>query len=385
MSVTFTPKKGTTKKINTEGYVQAFLSRQRERELPFIIKLQGYRNAFFDWYFFIASVLGEEVFFISFIPFCLWNVSRQVALHLTFLLAFSVGGGNMLKNFLQSPRPPHKVIWVHKGNPEPDPGFPSTHTMTAFTIPWYLIIFYWDVISINARLAGLAVLVLWSFSIAFSRIYNGHHFLVDVFGGFFLAMGILTVWTRYLRYIVDAAVLDPSVFFPLALLAAAVFLLYIHPQASSPNPAAAETALVLGVPVGTTFGVWLHLTFNVTTGFGYKMMDPLPVFSNFLVVIIARFIIGVIAVAIVREASKFIFLPILLYWHNQIASWQFSSSLTSQTKKAVYNKTNYKYSSVDVALKLITYTAVSLTVVVSPHLCCMLGLFHESDLLIFTK
>jgi len=384
MSVAFTPKKGLFKKVNTEGYIQAFLARERERELPIILKLQAYRSTFLDWYFFIASVLGEEVFFISFVPFVCWNLSRQVALHLTFLLVFSVGGGNMLKNLLQSPRPPHKIVWVNKTNPELDPGFPSTHTMTAFTIPWYLIVFYWDVISLSTKLSGLAILLLWSLSIASSRVYNGHHFLIDVFGGFLLSVGILGIWSHYLRFIVDSVIFSPSIFYPMMVIACAVLLLYIHPQAASPNPAAAETALVFGTCLGTMFAVWLQKSTQAATGFGYTIMDPLPIFSDLWAIMAARFVIGVIAVATIREVSKLVFLPLLLLCYNKLNNLNSANASPAlQTKKVVYNKTNYKYSPVEVSLKLITYSAVSFTVVSVPHLCCMLGLFHESDLLVF--
>lgn len=144
----------------------------------------------------------------------------------------------MLKNLLQSPRPPHKIIWVNKNNPELDPGFPSTHTMTAFTIPWYLIVFYWDVISPSTKITGIAMLLWWSFSIAISRIYNGHHFIVDVVGGFSLAMGILGMWTHYLRPIVDSVMLTPSFFCMYCMLPmlqwCGVFhdLLYLHSSRS---------------------------------------------------------------------------------------------------------------------------------------------------------
>jgi len=290
----------------------------------------------------------------------------------------------MLKNLLQSPRPPHKIIWVNKGSPELDPGFPSTHTMTAFTIPWYLLIFYWDSISDSTKLMGIAILLMWSCSIALSRIYNGHHFIIDVCGGFCLAVLITVVWTQYLRYIADSIIFNPSLFYPLAILAVEILLLYIHPQALSPNPATAETALVFGTCTGTMVGVWLHKNSQVTIGFGYKILPTLPIFSDLIALMAARFVIGILVVAIVREASKQIFLPIILYSYNHFLNFQYTSTSPGlQPKKILYNKTNYKHSAVDVVLKLVTYFMVSFSVVASPHLCCMLGLFHESDLLIF--
>lgn len=330
---------------------------------------------FFDWYFFIASVLGEEVFFISFIPFCCWNVSRQVALHLTFLLALSVGGGNMLKNLLQSPRPNPKIVWVNKSNPELDPGFPSTHTMTAFTIPWYLIIFYWDSISSHTFLVSLAILIWWSFSIAMSRIYNGHHFVVDVVGGFSLAIGILIVWTQYFRYLIDPIIIEPSLLVPIAIVGVAAGLLYIHPPPQTASPAVAETALVFGTCAGTALALWLHHYAQMTTGFGYKFTF-MDLFADVLALLAARFVIGAVVVGLVREVAKKVYLPLILSWHAKY----------NHKKGSVYNKTNYKHTEVDTILKFLTYTAVSFTVVgIVPHLLSMAGLFHHSDNVVFVK
>jgi len=355
------------------------------------VKIQSYRNAFFDWYFFIASVLGEEVFFIGFIPFCCWNVSRQVALHLTFLLALAVGGGNMIKNFLQSPRPPPKTVWVNKGNPEADPGFPSTHTMTAFTIPWYLLIFYWESVTTPTLMVSLAVLVWWSMSIAVSRIYNGHHFIVDVMGGLGLAIGILFIWSQHLRYIIDPVISDPSILVPVAIIGVAVGILYIHPLASTTNPAAAETGLVFGTCAGTAVAIWLHHYGQFTTGMGYQLVSPMILFADVMALIAARFVIGAVLVAIAREAAKKVYLPLLLFGHNKYVNFTNSTHMGTNNaiqlpKKTVYNKTNYKHSGVDVALKFLTYTVVSFTVVaIVPHVCCMLGLFHVSDLVVFVR
>jgi len=375
MSVTFTPKKAGRKGSNVEGFVQAFLSRQRERELPLILKLQGLRNKFWDWYFFSASVLGEEVFFITFVPFCSWNLSRQVALHLTCLLALTVGGGNMLKNFLQSPRPPPKIVWVNRSSPEHDPGFPSTHTMTAFAIPWYLIVFYWGTMTTPTMFLGLVLLVWWSFSIAVSRVYNGHHFIVDVLGGFALAIVILSVWTHHLRYVIDYVALETGLIGPVTLVGLALGLLYLHPQAVHPNPAAAETGLVFGTCSGTFIAAWLQHYAPISTGLGYQFADATVIIPGEVALMTARFIIGVVVVGLARELSKLVYLPIILSCYSHF-----------KLRKVPYDRTNYKHSEVDVILKYLTYTSVSFSVVyIVPHVCGMLNLFHASDFAVFVK
>jgi len=322
-------------------------------------------------------VLGEEVFFISFIPFCCWNVSRQVAVHQTALLALSVGFGNILKNYIQSPRPPHKTVWLNSKNPQMDPGFPSTHTMTAFTIPWYLFLFYTDTMSLSNVCVSVAILLWWSFSIAISRLYNGHHYIVDVIGGFLLAISMLVGWTQYLRYYADPWLSNPGYYVPLATFAAIVLILYFHPQASSPNPATAETGLVCGTFFGTAFGVWLHHYMQLSTGLGIQFPNAMLFFpTNPILVIMLRFLIGAGFLLLAKDLTKRIFLPIFLYCNKIMNS-------ISNNKKQKIDRSNYKQTGVETAVKLVTYSAVGLTATLTPHVCCMLGLFHVSDLVVF--
>jgi len=383
MSVTFFPKKSPLVKKN-ESWFQSFLSVQREREMPMILAIQARRNTFLDWYFFLASVLGEEIFFITFIPSCSWFLSRQIAVHQTFLLALAVGGGNMIKNYFQSSRPPSKSVWINSKNPQLDPGFPSTHTMTAFTIPWCLLFFYWEILSLPALVFLITILLWWSLSISISRIYNGHHYIIDVLGGFLLSLLILSFWSRYARFFIDTIITDRSIFAPLLFISVALFLLYMHPQTPTPTPVIAESALVFGTCCGTVLSVWLHHFAQLSPGLGYNLANLMLLSPTSPVLYVgARFLIGIICVGVIRELSKKIFLPLLLYCHTAYVDHH-NVADTSQPIKKTLDKTNYKYTGVDVALKYITYTLVSFTATTSPHIMCMLGLFHVSDLVVFS-
>jgi len=196
-------------------------------------------------------------------------------------------------------------------------------------------------------------------------------FFVDVVGGFSLAIGILVVWSQYFRYVIDPIISDPSILVPLVIVGVAAGLLYIHPPAQSASPAVAETALVFGTCVGTALAIWLHHYAQLTTGFGYKL--TLDLFADALALLAARFFVGAIVVGLVREVAKKVYLSLILLSYAKYSK-----------KGTVYNKTNYKHSDVDTILKFLTYSAVSFAVVgIVPHLCCMVGLFHVSDLVVF--
>jgi len=366
-------KKG--KKGEEPGWFSCFLAAEREREVPLILKLQSYRNQFWDLYFYIASVLGEEVFFIAFMPFCSWNISRHIAFHMSYLLAISVGGGNMIKNYVQSPRPPHPTVWVNKSAPERDPGFPSTHTMTAFTIPWYLLIYYWHSLSPLSICLSVLVLAWWSISIAVSRIYNGHHYFVDVVGGIAMSGVILLVFIFLLRDAFDLLVPSQSILYPLMVSGIFAALLYLHPAGKEVNPAIAESGLVMGACAGASIGVWYrYYTQLVPFGWGFPLAPAL--FDDYpYTLLAARFLVGIVAVGLVREIVKELGLRTILFLFNSV-------SRTNPKVQQIYDKSNYKCSEVDVMLKFICYACISFTVFeIVPHLCWLLGVGHPLDLL----
>ncbi len=54
-----------------------------------------------------ATLLGDELFFITFLPFVSWTIDPRLTLQLGVIMAANVYFGNVLKNFFNIPRPPH--------------------------------------------------------------------------------------------------------------------------------------------------------------------------------------------------------------------------------------------------------------------------------------
>jgi len=353
------------------------LKREVERETPWILKVQSYRNPFLDVYFKIATMMGEELFLISLLPFTSWILRPLLAVHQCLLLALAVGGGNILKNLFQIPRPSSPPVWTHVP-PEKDHGLPSTHTMTCISIPWYFLVYYWDSITFPAWWAVLA-LIWWSGIIMFSRIYNGHHTPMDIAGGTVLSILILYVFTNHIREPFDALLIDESISAPLGVFTVSSCILWLHPTIKTPNPAHAESGLVFGTFTGAAIGMWLTMreppigavaTHCATPAWAFALKSYPFVFG------LARFLVGAVLVAVVRSVAKALLVATIPPIFAPVG-------VTGIKDNAKGLPPSWKYTEVEVIIKFLTYIAISFTVLYPAFIAyCMVGLNLPRDLVI---
>ena len=94
-----------------------------------------------DIYFKLATELGYEPFYITGIPFLLWNFDTVLVRHAVLLWGMSMYFGQAAKSVFKIPRPacPPAVRIEQNANMEREYGFPSTHAMVCTTMPFYLV------------------------------------------------------------------------------------------------------------------------------------------------------------------------------------------------------------------------------------------------------
>lgn len=341
--------------------------------------MQKRRTPWLDRYFKFSSLLGEELFYILVLPLSSWVIASQLAVHLTMLLAMSVGIGNILKNFFLIPRPPHPPVWVH-ANHETDHGLPSTHTMTAVTIPWYLLI-YIGYLEPSVALPSylIALMTWWSVSVAASRLYNGHHTPMDVLVGAALSILFLDVWTKQLRPWVDSFIVNDSVPGVFIVAGIAVSMLVFHPiPPKIPTPAYAETGLVTGTATGSFLALWFRHSHPVrSTYLAYHSFFGLPsaypyvaplLAEHFYVICALRFLVGVVIVLVTRLVVKTLGVMLVVRLARLLNKRDYSS------------KAAFKYSDADAAVKLLTYSGVGFAAVYVSHCAfAFLGLHLPLD------
>jgi len=157
---------------------------------------QANSSIFLDKLFVMFTLLGEELFLISFIAWVYWNHHKQKGRILAFSLICSLVLNNVLKIVFRSPRP-FEVLnklqgkRVHRATGY---SFPSGHTMGAAT-------FYGSLSLIFKKKIIYILSIIIAISVGLSRVYLAVHWPVDVLASLVLGMTISYVMFTYLTEI----------------------------------------------------------------------------------------------------------------------------------------------------------------------------------------
>lgn len=96
--------------------------------------------SFLDIYFRLATELGYEPFYITFLPFVYWNIDTYLGRYMVITWCFSMYIGQGAKQLFKIRRPASPPAIRLEDNPslETEYGFPSTHATVGTTIPFCL-------------------------------------------------------------------------------------------------------------------------------------------------------------------------------------------------------------------------------------------------------
>ena len=98
-------------------------------------------NSFYDTYFRLATEVGYEPFYITFLPIIWWNVDTVLGRHAVIVWALSMYIGQGAKQIFKITRPAAPPAIRLEDNPslETEYGFPSTHATVGTAIPFSLL------------------------------------------------------------------------------------------------------------------------------------------------------------------------------------------------------------------------------------------------------
>ena len=113
-----------------------------------------YSNPILHKLFFFGAELGNEIFYITFLPFVYWNVDDFIARRLIMLWVFNMYAGQGLKDVLCWPRPQSPPVLRLETNYAAEYGMPSTHAIAGSIIPFGLVYFSYGRFEVKLFLAS---------------------------------------------------------------------------------------------------------------------------------------------------------------------------------------------------------------------------------------
>ncbi|TSK67193.1 Sphingosine-1-phosphate phosphatase 2 [Bagarius yarrelli] len=287
------------------------------------------------YFLFVGSAtLGNEVFYITFLPFIHWNLDPFLCRRLVNMWAVVMYIGQVMKDMLKIPRPTSPP--VVKLEQRIEFGMPSTHAMAATTIAFTLLLSAPERVKV-----GLVAAVVLSALVSLSRLYTGMHSALDVICGTLISALVLVVsyphWDSLDFFQLNSS-LSPAItlFLPLV-------LCYKYPELDHYSATRADTTIILGASAGCSVGYW----FNQRLGITFEPTGPFPVTlpplsTETFTLGVARFCVGVSILVLTRQVTKWIALRLLCLYYGV----------------AVHNVSAHRRKEIEVPLKFSSYSAI---------------------------
>ncbi|XP_061677345.1 sphingosine-1-phosphate phosphatase 1 [Syngnathoides biaculeatus] len=208
-------------------------------------------NRFLYYLFTFGTELGNELFYITFFPFLLWNVDALVSRRLIMVWVWVMYVGQCTKDLLGWARPASPPVVKVEVFYNSEYSMPSTHAMSGTAIPFALFFLTCGRWQYSSTL-GLALALCWCLLVCVSRIYMGMHSLLDVMAGVLYSALILLFLLPALDTIDDFVLTGAYAPAAVAAVYAGLGLLCFTLDAWSTSRA--DTAQILGSGAGVALG-----------------------------------------------------------------------------------------------------------------------------------
>ncbi|XP_066201912.1 sphingosine-1-phosphate phosphatase 2 [Saccopteryx leptura] len=302
------------------------------------------KNYFYYYLFRFSAALGQEVFYITFLPFTQWNIDPFLSRRLVIIWVLVMYIGQVAKDILKWPRPSSPPVVILEKRIIAEYGMPSTHAMAATAISFTLLISTMDRYQYPFAL-GLTMAVVFSALVCLSRLYTGMHTVLDVLGGILITTVLIVVtfpaWTLLDR--LDSA----SPLFPVCVIVVPFLLCYNYPVSDYYSPTRADTTTVMAAGAGVTIGFWINHFFQLMaepTG-SLPVVQHIPQLTTAVLVLgLTKFAVGLMLILLVRQLVQNLSLQVLYSWFKVVTR----------------NKEARRRLEIEVPYKFVTYTSVGI-------------------------
>ncbi|XP_024147372.1 sphingosine-1-phosphate phosphatase 1 [Oryzias melastigma] len=267
-------------------------------------------NKILFYLFTFGTELGNEMFFIIFFPFLLWNIDALVSRRLIVVWAWNLFVGQSTKDMVRWSRPASPPVVKVEVFYNTEYSMPSTHAMTGTAIPFCLFMLTygrWQ----YPFLLGFSVALSWSVLVCVSRVYMGMHSILEVITGFLYSLLVLAFFCPILHKI-DGYYMTGQLA-PLVVIVSHVSLGLVAFSLDSWSTSRGDTAQALGTAAGAALASHMNYQLGLLTDPPLSSLPlSLPALSAGLVLrSLLRFLIGVAVLLLTRMIMKAVTIPFL--------------------------------------------------------------------------
>ncbi|KAK7505564.1 hypothetical protein BaRGS_00003309 [Batillaria attramentaria] len=280
---------GETPKAHSDG------APKNSKQKSYVIQ-----NTVLFYIFSFGASLGNEVFYIVFFSFGMWNFDTIVFRKISLIWCAIMYLGQAAKDLICWPRPLSPPVVRLEGRYELEYGMPSTHAMVGVVIPFGLLYYSYGVYEYNLFL-GIVVASVWCVLVSFSRLYLGMHSVLDILVGIVTA-GIIMVCCIPFVDMVDTLLIAHPWCFP-GLNVVGIGLCLAYPELKQWSTARGDTTQVMAVFSGMYQGLWYM---GQTSTMEDATASALAAHTGWALVVAAvvRQLVGMVIVTIILECLK---------------------------------------------------------------------------------
>lgn len=279
-------------------------------DTSFIIWIQQFANPFLDSFFKFVTFLGDEEYYILSIPLLFWLYNKKFALRFGAFFLLNAYINSFVKHIFKTPRPSVELHKIEQGGFS----FPSGHAQGNTSFWGYLAV------QVGKRWAYVTAAVIFCL-VAFSRVYLGVHFPIDIIFGILIGLAWITLYEVVVRRV--KIQLSFTQWF-LGSLVFSLALLLIHPTGDGP--------LTMGFLLGALWGYRLEADFVGFREKGNWWQNVIKAVAGIAGLFVLRMalkpILGSILGSpeeetVLYHAATFIRYLILGFWVTLVAPWLF--------------------------------------------------------------